>query len=446
MKSRETPVLRKVTRADSIPLPETFIDEDGFLHDTPIVTSIGIFEYSLPGGGTRKELRLPEHVFDRESLASYAGKPVIITHEAGSIDKDNVMDEIVGTVLSEGIRDGDSVRVKIVIHDIDRVKEMPYRELSLGYSLDLVEEPGVWNGKPYDAVQTNIRINHLAIVEKARAGEQAHLNLDGKDAGFDDKKKTEGGTGMENRNEDSIDMTPEELLEAVKNYRALKDGDGGTGTPEDTGHDGKPEENPAAQEPSDIPAGNAGELPEDPAPVDAGAEQDGDVDALISAVKELLTVLKEGQHGNGQPPTVDNADGSASGGSGCQDCSKDGSEDMAGSMNHDSADELFRQRLSICRIGDRLNLDGLENKSILDGKKEIIKKVLPDMRLDGKGKAYIDAAYDIAVEKACGRKDVGYQRQQMTSGGNRADSREESMAAQARQRMIDRNNKEGGGK
>ena len=146
MEIRDKPKLKRVTRIDSIPIGNTSFDEQGFLHDTPIVTSTGIFEYGLPDGGVRRELRLPEHVFDKKSLASYAGKPVIITHEAGSIDKDNVMKEIVGTILSEGFRDGSDVRCKVVIHDIDKVKKTPYRELSLGYNLDLIEEPGEWNG------------------------------------------------------------------------------------------------------------------------------------------------------------------------------------------------------------------------------------------------------------------------------------------------------------
>lgn len=52
------------------------------------------------------------------------------------------------------------------------------RELSLGYDLVLDETPGEWNGQPYDAIQTEIVINHLAIVREARAGEQARLNID----------------------------------------------------------------------------------------------------------------------------------------------------------------------------------------------------------------------------------------------------------------------------
>ena len=110
-------------------------------------------------------------------------------------------------------------------------------------------------------------------------------------------------------------------------------------------------------------------------------------------------------------------------------------------MNADAADDIFRQRLSICRMGDKLHMDGLEDKSILDGKKAIIAKVFPGMRMDGKGTAYIDAMYDLAVNEAGKRKNVNYQRQQMIGGTapqQRADSAGGSMAATARQRMIER--------
>ena len=82
--------------------------------------------------------------------------------------KDNVSREIIGTVLSEGIQDGTNVRAEIIIHD-SKVLKAGLRELSLGYDCDCDETPGVWQGQPYDAIQHNIRINHLAIVEQARA-------------------------------------------------------------------------------------------------------------------------------------------------------------------------------------------------------------------------------------------------------------------------------------
>ncbi len=450
MEIRDKPKLKRVTRIDSIPAGSTIFDEQGFLHDTPIVTSTGIFEYGLPDGGVRRELRLPEHVFDKRSLASYAGKPVIITHDAGSIDKDNVMKEIVGTILSEGFQDGSDVRCRIVIHDIDKVKKAPYRELSFGYILDLIEEPGEWNGEPYDAIQANIRINHLAIVESARAGEQAHLNLDGKKVELDDKKSKGGNRKMDGNTtrKDSVAMTPEELVEAINQYKAgAKPAEETVPAPAREGDTGA-EEFPEEKDGADIKgaavasAGEPSDMGEPP--MQEEKKEDGEVGKLIGVLEELLAELKASEvHDNvgtdavGGGSGADSSDGDCTNTEDNTDCSNDKSR----SMNNDSADEIFRQRLSICRMGDKLHMDGLEDKSIVEGKKAIVKKVFPEMRLDGKSKVYVDAAYDLAVNAANKRKDVAYQKQQMSTTPTpqrRADGQSGSNAAAARQRMIER--------
>ncbi len=247
----QTPTLTRVIRLDSIKLDDTYYTGEGYFRDRPIVTSCGIFEYHLADGSVRRELRLPEHVFDPQSLASYKSKPIIITHEAGTIDKNNVEREIIGTILSEGYKDGDDVRVEIVIHDTDAMKRCGLRELSLGYELDLDETPGTWNGEPYDAIQKNIRVNHLALVDKARAGDQARLNTDGLDnltggkipmaeakttldagiaasiARFQARRaKRLDGAGDPNKKK-----TPEELVQMVKDRRDRRDA---AGDPEST--------------------------------------------------------------------------------------------------------------------------------------------------------------------------------------------------------------------
>lgn len=444
--------LRHVTRIDSIPSSETYFTEEGFLHDAPIVTSTGIFEYALPDGGVRRELRLPEHVFDKESLESYRGKPVIITHKAGSIDKNNVNKEIVGTILSAGYQDKDNVRCKVVIHDIDRVKKTPYRELSLGYSLDLIEEPGEWNGEPYDAIQTNIRINHLAIVESARAGEQAHLNLDGKKVEIEDIENKEGGNEtMDNTkiHGDGYDLTPEELVEAIKMYKASK---GGEETPTASENPVEPKttdaENtvPEAKVPETEPVAEPEVAPpvkeqtsEPMAEPKEEEKYDDNVGALIDAVEKLCAAIKGGNEvcsssdvdGCGKNDACGKNDGG---------CKKDSSEDMSQSMNNDSADDLLRQKLEVCRVGDKLHMDGLEKMSVIDGKKAIITKLNPDMRLDGKDSSYINAAYDMAVSRIREKNSVEYQKEQMTANPVvRQDGNENvSMANSARQRMLER--------
>lgn len=259
------PKLKRVVRLDSIKLDKTYFTEEGYLVDHPIVTSCGIFEYNCPDGSVHRELRLPENVFDPESLKSYKGKPVIITHDAGSVDKDNVEDESIGTILSEGYRDGEDVRAEIIIHDTDAMKGCGLRELSLGYSLDLDETPGTWHGQPYDAIQKNIRVNHLALVDKARAGDQARLNIDSRDKLIGGKvmatpktkknpkraaapKKPARNDSMaaviarykarrakrldEAENPPAEGLTPEELVQLVRDRRDRRDAEGDPETTE----------------------------------------------------------------------------------------------------------------------------------------------------------------------------------------------------------------------
>lgn len=463
MKSRDTPILRKVKRIDSIPISETFIDDDGFFHDTPIVTSTGIFEYALPDGGVRRELRLPEYVFEKKSLESYVGRPIIITHNAGEVTKDNVKDEIVGTILSKGFRDGNDVRCKVIIHDMNSVKKIPYRELSLGYNLDLIEESGVWEGQKYDAIQTNIRINHLAIVDSARAGEQAHLNLDGKSEN-DDKKNLKGGRRKMSNTMTNAEkpLSPEELAMAVSEYRkrhsANSDGTDepelakenveetdaadGSEEPIEVSEEQKQEEGKSPNDIAQAVKDRRAQRMADKDHMDAEAyreamtQQDEDIDMLLAAIEKLIAEEAAdcgACDGAGCEENADNKD------SGCEGENIDSSDDKSQSLNADAADDIFRQRLAICRIGDKLHMDGLENMSIKQGKKAIIAKVLPNMRMDGKSDAYIDAMFDLAVGEANKHKDVAYQKQQMTAQApKRREDSNESMAASARKRMMER--------
>lgn len=245
---------------------------------------------------------------------------------------------------------------------------------------------------------------------------------------------------------DSVAMTPEELVEAINQYKAgAKPAEEATSAPAGeggTGAEAIPEENDGAgiEEPVAAPAGEP--------PVQEEKKEDGGVGKLIGVLEEFLDELKASvgggeAHDSTGADATDGASGADSADGECTDAedNADCSNDKSGSMNNDSADEIFRQRLSICRMGDKLHLDGLEDKSIIEGKKAIVKKVFPEMRLDGKSKTYVDAAYDLAVNAASKRKDVAYQKQQMSATPapqQRADGKTGSNAAAARQRMIER--------
>lgn len=170
-------------RYDRTEITATRTDE-GYLVDTPIVGRVGIQLYKNADGTIRRELRPAEEVFHADSLKSFAGKPVTDEHPGEPVTAKNAKRLSVGTMQGEGKQDGDNVVAPIIIHDgemIDKVMKGGKRELSLGYKVDLEETPGVWNGQEYDAIQRNIRVNHLAIVPRGRAG-NARLNLDRHDA------------------------------------------------------------------------------------------------------------------------------------------------------------------------------------------------------------------------------------------------------------------------
>ena len=164
--------------SDAVLLEKAVVTDEGFLRDSPVVTRAGVFLYRNPDGTQRREFRPPEEVLRADSLATYKGKPIVVTHVGGLVNAKNAKHRAIGTMLSEGIAEHDHVRVDLVIYDEQAIKEGP-RELSLGYTLDLELTPGEYNGEHYDCIQKNIRVNHLALVNKARAGSIARLNLDG---------------------------------------------------------------------------------------------------------------------------------------------------------------------------------------------------------------------------------------------------------------------------
>jgi len=170
-------------RYDRAEIKATRTDE-GYLIDTPVVGRVGIQLYKNPDGTVRRELRPPEEVFNADSLKSFAGKPITDGHPSEYVTSKNVKKLAVGIMRGDGEQSGDNVVAPITIHDdemIDKVINGGKRELSLGYKVDLEEKSGVWNGQEYDAIQRNIRVNHLAIVPRGRAG-NARLNLDRLDA------------------------------------------------------------------------------------------------------------------------------------------------------------------------------------------------------------------------------------------------------------------------
>lgn len=442
----QTSTLKRVRRLDSISLDQTYFTEEGYLVDHPIVTSVGIFEYTQKDGSVRRELRLPEEVFAAESLATYKGKPIIITHDAGRVDKTNVDEEQIGTILSQGYQDGDDVRAEIIIHNTDAMKQSGLRELSLGYDLYLDETPGVYEGQPYDAIQRDIIINHLALVGSARAGEQARLNIDSRDP-----ETLKGAKTMaETKRNDGGMLSPDEMTAAIDAFKQRRAERMNSCTEPAADADPAVEEavqQEVAEEVADkvvpdeaAPDGvqmvkdrrDRRDAEGDPADLNGAmgviAQQDEDIDTLLG----IIDCLKAGGVGAADAaPAAENTD------EGEAETDEDCDNPKVNADRKDSAED-FRELLRVVRIGDRLNMDGLEAMSVKNAKKAVLKKLKPALRLDGKSAAYVNAAFDMAVGDMKTRKDTNYQRSQMTRTDSKATPRSVGSAADARQKMIDR--------
>ena len=165
---------------------EVELTEEGYIKGRCIVTRCGVFLYKNADGTVRKELRDPEDVNDPESLKTIRMIPVVDGHPSEKlVNADNAKRLAVGYTGEEIEEEYPYIIANMVVTDkstVEKIKSKTKNQLSLGYTVDLIPEEGTYNGEAYEFRQTNIRYNHLAIVDEARAGAEARIALDGEDA------------------------------------------------------------------------------------------------------------------------------------------------------------------------------------------------------------------------------------------------------------------------
>lgn len=168
---------------DTVTIEGTRIRQDGYLVADARVARTGIQRY-LGSEVGRPDLqyvdvyRSPEEVFSSDSLKSFAHIPVTDDHPTEAVTADNWKKLAVGQTSDEIARDGDKLRVPLMVSDGAAIQKVQAgkRELSAGYTCELVWGDGLAeDGTPYQAKQTNIRANHVAIVQRGRAGKDVRI-------------------------------------------------------------------------------------------------------------------------------------------------------------------------------------------------------------------------------------------------------------------------------
>lgn len=354
---------------------------EGFLKGRAIVTSIGVFTYKRKDGTIQRELRLPEDVFSEKTLESMKLKPVTLNHPAELVTQDNAKELQVGSLGDnpswskewhdrnwEDVTDGINCAIDMIITRKDAVNAVlnGKQALSMGYTCDLeMAEPGAtWCGVEYDFIQRNIRYNHCAIVDSARAGDNAKIELraDSEDAVLEDiVTKTDGGdTMLKKINLDGIDYEAEEsVIKALNAEKARAD---------------------KAEKEKEDACGEKKTMDKKVA----------DMEKKVTEFEKRISELEAER---------DSAKEKA-----------DAAEAELEKVKADSADpkrldEAIKAKMELLHNAEKANVEVKEDMSDMDIKKAIIASAFPKANFDGKDDIYVQARYDATVEMLCEKND-----------------------------------------
>ena len=351
---------------------------EGFLKGRAIVTSIGVFTYKRADGTIQRELRLPEEVFSPLTLNSMKLKPVTLNHPTELVTSDNADKLQVGSLGDnpswtkewhdrnrEEVTDGINCAIDMIVTKKDAVDAVlnGKQSLSMGYTCDLeMAQPGsTWCGVEYDFIQRNIRYNHCAIVDSARAGDNAKIELrvDSEDAVLENMViKTDGGTKMLKKiNLDGIEYEAEEsVIKALNKERARAD-----------------------QAESDACESKK-----------TADKKVADMEKKVTEMEKRVSELEAERDAAKEK--------------------KDAAEAELEKVKSDSADpkrldEAVKAKMELLHNAEKAKVEVKEDMSDMDIKKAIITSQFPKANFDGKDDIYIQARYDSAVEMMVEKND-----------------------------------------
>lgn len=153
---------------------------EGYLTVKAPITRPGVFPYLKRDGGVEMEAKLPEELFSEKTVKSANAKPVTDDHPSVAVTAANYHEYAKGLTHTDAEVRDHKLYISFTITDsatIQKVKNGK-RELSIGFLADVSQENGIYEGMQYDSVQRNMEINHLAIVERGRAGSSIAIRND----------------------------------------------------------------------------------------------------------------------------------------------------------------------------------------------------------------------------------------------------------------------------
>jgi len=201
------------------------------------LSKVGVFDYSGRQLGFKTEpeasrifkvYRPAEELGSTATVESFKLLPWVDEHAMLGPEAQRVMPAIALPAEKKGIAgvigqdvgfDGDTLygNIKVFSDNLAAQINDGKIELSAGYRCKYDMTPGVFNGQAYDAVQRNIRGNHLALVDQGRMGPSVAVmdsftfTFDAKDATMADTNDNPAGGG-----DTPKDMTVAEIAAMLK--------------------------------------------------------------------------------------------------------------------------------------------------------------------------------------------------------------------------------------
>lgn len=174
--------------ADALTLDAPRKVDGGFVAVRARSARVGVYEYTgrevdpdnkhgLRDQAVVNVLRDDAAVFDQRSVRSFIAKPITDDHPTEAVTADNWREHGRGVVMG-AMRDGDHLAFDLVLMDADTIAKVEAGkvELSNGYSAKL--EYGDFtaaDGTKCQARQSSIVGNHVAIVDRGRAGPSCRI-------------------------------------------------------------------------------------------------------------------------------------------------------------------------------------------------------------------------------------------------------------------------------
>ena len=195
-----------VSRADDA---EARITDEGWLEiKDAIIARAGVLEYRLGDGSILRELRDPSVIHTDEALASYEGRPVLLSEHprdaAGRVtlatEENTAQLPVIGSlrnVRASTASDSSGKTHQVTMADVliwdsagISAARQGVRGFSVGYRTKVEMSPGTFDGQAYDTRQAADLGNHLVLTATPRAGEITEFRMDSSTAIADTTART----------------------------------------------------------------------------------------------------------------------------------------------------------------------------------------------------------------------------------------------------------------